>query len=159
MPKYTVRQATPTGKSDPTYGTEYIVHFNEDDREVRLSKKDAVVVGQEFNGTINSNKYGCYFKKDPFVPGQATAPAATTSPQPTAKPSRTFKDNSDGMRQGMCINNAANYVNKILGVDEPLDAAAWAKAVHAHATALYRLGDLTQDPDVQNVKDVFDAAA
>lgn len=141
--QYTVRQATATGKSDATYGDEYIVHFEGDAREVKLSRKQPVVAGQVENGTIVDGKYGAYFKKDPFVPGQK----ATGAPAPSSVPSKpAYKDNSDGQRQGMCLNNAANFVAAQHPSDPnriPLNYTEWANEVHAYASALYALGDLT----------------
>lgn len=141
--KYTVRQATATGKVDPTYGAEYLVHFNEDPREVKMSRQNPIAVGQEENGTIVDGKFGAYFKKDPY---QGGAPASSGG--------RSFaprKDNSDGQRQGMCINNAASYIAN--AIKEPLPADKWATAVHKYATALYQLGDLTapvvEEPVIQ----------
>jgi hypothetical protein len=151
MSTYTVRQATPTGKSDPTYGDEYIVHFEEDAREVKLSRKKAVVAGQTEEGTIIAGKYGAYFKKAP----QAYAPKAPSAPSTptTGAPAKSYarKDNSDGQRQGMCINNATLYVNTTTPADtKPLTYDEWAKEVHAYASALYALGDLTP-PEITNV--------
>lgn len=143
--KYTVRQATATGKVDPKFGTEYIVHFNEDDREVKMSRQKPVEIGQEENGTIVNSKYGAYFKKDPFVPQPQTSSTETTTQPTTGAPARNYvrKDNSDGMRQGMCINNAANYVNA-LEFPKALTDREWASLVHDYATALYILGDLKE---------------
>lgn len=154
--KYTVRQATATGKTDSKYGSEYIVHFNEDDREVRLSKKDPVEAGQEFNGEIKTNAYGAYFKKDPFVPGAQTATSSSTG-------APKYQNNSDGQRQGMCINNAAAFVNS--QATDLVDPKTWAKTVHLYADELYKLGDLgiekveevAIENAPQNVKDVFGA--
>lgn len=136
--KYTVRQATATGKVDEKYGAEYIVHFNEDDREVKMSRQKAIEVGQEENGTIMENKFGAYFKKDPYNPD------LSQGANPVKKEWTPMKrDNSDGMRQGMCINNAANQVaaaqkvtGKVLGTD------VWADVVFEYAQALYAKGDL-----------------
>lgn len=140
MPKYTVRQATATGKTDPKFGIEYIVHFNEDDREVKLSRQKEVEVGQEENGSIVNSKYGAYFKKDPYVPPKET-PTTGTTDTPVSKAPYRRADNSDGQRQGMCFNNAANYVNDRSG-EEPVDFDTWARTVFAYAQALYRLGNL-----------------
>jgi hypothetical protein len=156
--KYTVRQATPTGKSDPTYGNEYIVHFNEDQREVKLSRKQPVDEGQEMFGTIVDGKYGAYFKKDatqwnPSPSTNTTSQALTPNgvvTKPYVKPA--YKDNSDGQRQGMCLNNAANFVNAL---GEAVEPSVWAKTVHTYASALYLLGDLNQESSVQAAKDVF----
>ena len=73
------------------------------------------------------------------------------------------KDNSDGMKQGMCFNNAAQYVASIS--PEPLSPNDWAKAVYAYAQSLYSMSDLnqptTEEKDIsqapQTVKDIFGA--
>jgi hypothetical protein len=127
--KYTVKSATPTGKVDPKFGTEYIVHFNEDIREVKLSRQKPVELGQEENGQIVDSKFGAYFKKDPFV---------RDVPLQDQKPA--WKDNSDGQRQGNCLTNAANYVLAIS--PNPLKPLDWANAVHQYAEALYQTGGL-----------------
>lgn len=153
MTKYTVKAFAATGKNDPKFGAEYKVVFNEDAREVTLSRKSPVVEGQEENGEIVAGKYGAYFKKDPFVPSQTAAnTGAASAGTPAAQPAPKYvpfkkTDNSDGMRQGMCINNAANFVNSL---DAPnMDDKEWAKMVHAYATALYRLGDLNAEEEVE----------
>jgi len=68
------------------------------------------------------------------------------------------KDNSDGMRQGMCINNAANYVNS-LEFPQALTDREWASLVHSYATALYILGDLKEAEEItaETVAGVFGA--
>jgi hypothetical protein len=159
MTKYTIKDATPTGKTDPTYGIEFIVHFNEDTREVKVSKKEPVSIGQEFNGNIVAGKYGCYFKKDPFVPG---APASTPTPSaaPAGNGSSSGSYNPDGQRQGMCFNNAANLVNAAYAeVGIAADEHDWAANIHRYASALYVLGDLKQDTDeaidLTGVEDLF----
>lgn len=53
-----------------------------------------------------------------------------------------YKDNSDGQRQGMCINNAANYVN---ANEKDLTPVAWAEQVWRYANALYNFGDLKKE--------------
>lgn len=155
--QYTVRQATPTGKVDSTYGTEYIVHFLDDQREVKMSRQKPVMEGQIENGTIVDGKFGAYFKKDPFVPGQTSTPV-----QPATSSFVTTKPSSDGMRQGMCINNAANYVNAL---EAKLGYSEWAKEVHGYASALYSQGDLAEiydetatDDLAEKVKNVFNGA-
>jgi len=147
--------------NDAKFGTEYIVHFNEDDREVKMSRQKPVEVGQEENGTIVSSKYGAYFKKDPFVPQAqpASTDTAVSAGPPTAKPAWVpKKSNSDGMRQGMCINNAANYVNS-LEFPQALTDREWASLVHSYATALYILGDLKEAEEItaETVAGVFGA--
>lgn len=130
MATYTVKELAPTGKIDAKYGTEYIVHFNEDPREVKLSRKNQVSIGDSFHGEIRSNSYGAYFKTD-------QAPAPTQGGSYTGGSAK----NSDGQRQGMCINNAAAYVNTFSKPNMPYDE--WAKEVMGYASALYALGDLS----------------
>lgn len=151
---YTVKSAQATGKVDPTYGQEFIVFFNEDPREVKLSRQNPVEVGQEEDGTIIDGKWGAYFKKTPWNGANAPAPAVAGQAKAPVKPA--YKDNSDGMRQGMCFNNAANLVNKMVeltGINpEPVQ---WARDVFGFARALYSLGDLTEDlpPEEIDFKD------
>ena len=138
MATYTVKAVKPTGKVDSTYGTEYHLKFNEDDRTVTASRKSEPKVGDEFKGEIKDGKFGAYFKKDPFVPNNSRQ----SSFQPAAK-------NNDGVRQGMCINNAAAYVNALNHAEgKTLTYDVWANEVYAYATALYLKGDLGQTTDV-----------
>ena len=75
-------------------------------------------------------------------------------PQTRSTGRASYKDNSEGMRQGMCINNAANLVNALVALDPTsMTTEQWAKDVHAYASALYRLGDLVQNETVP-AKDV-----
>lgn len=91
------------------------------------------------------------FVKDNPDEGEGGSQAFTAPSGPRAgSAGRSFTkdsaDRSDGMRQGMCINNAAAYINASKAgsiVDTPED---WAKGVHAYASALYALGDLTVLP-------------
>lgn len=136
--KYTIKAVQPTGKSDPKYGNEYMVQFNEDMRTVKMSRQQPPVVGAEEQGEIKENAYGAYFKKDSNFQGGFKGGAR--------------KDNSDGMRQGMCINNAAAYVASV--APEPQAPEAWADAVFKYATALYRKGDLTQTEEDVVVNDI-----
>lgn len=142
MTAFTVKTATPTGKNDPTYGAEYLVQFEEDTRTVKMSRKTVPQPGGVENGQIIDGKYGAYFKKDPFQPtpgGGAVNPVEK-------KWTPVKRDNSDGQRQGMCLNNAANYVNT-LQFDNALTDREWAQLVHSYATALYRMGDLKDADD------------
>lgn len=154
MGTFTVKAVMPTGKNSPTYGVEYYVQFNETEQSFPMWFKTAPAVGQTLEGDIEGNK----FKK---VKKEWTGNSSSqASPQTVGKPtSRPFsKDNSDGMRQGMCMNNAANYVNAF-GVD--MKSSEWAKTVHEYASALYALGDLKveqpidPEPIVENVQAVF----
>lgn len=142
MSEFTIKTATPTGKTDPTYGDEYYVQFEEDTRAVKMSRKAVPQPGGKENGQIIDGKYGAYFKKDPYQPtpqgGAVNVPAKKWTP--------IKRDNSDGQRQGMCLNNAANYVNT-LEFEKALTDREWAQLVHSYATALYRLGDLKDVED------------
>lgn len=156
MQSYTVANVMPTGQTSPKFGDEYYVKFAESEETFKVwrTAKNKPVEGAVWEGTIEGDK----FKKAPFVSSHTESGA-------TAK--RTYgaiqADKGDGMRQGMCINNAANYVNATQG--DKLEAEDWANMVHAFAQALYNKGNLTQTPEgvevtdavagVQNVKDVF----
>lgn len=136
---YTIKQVMPTGKDDPKFGKEYMVQFEEDSRTVKMSfKKDDPKPGDTEEGEIVDSKYGSYFKrgqsKPAFVPGEK----------------KEWKDNSDGMRQGMCFNNAANYV-ATFDLPAALTDREWADLVFSYAQALYLKGDLTQTPEGSQV--------
>lgn len=132
---YTIKAALPSGKDDPKYGKEYIVQVEEDSRTFKVNRKDEPKVGDTLDGEIVDGKYGAYFKK-----------SALGTPYPVKGGGKPY--DSDGQRQGMCINNAAAYVNtmEFLGPDGkpgPLTDKEWAETVHSYAQALYRIGDLT----------------
>ena len=159
MEKYTVQTAIPTGKSDPTFGTEYHVKFTENEGTFKLWYKTAPTEGQVQEGTIDGWKFKKAKKE--WNP-QASPQSSGTAKTPTARGARPFKDNSDGMRQGMCFNNASNYVQAVS--PEPLNPKDWAKAVKSYAQALYLLGDLAAEEAPEElpiedapkaVKDVF----
>ena len=146
MGTYTVENVMPTGKVDAKYGTEYMVKYKEDDRVVKVSRKVKPEVGATENGEINETKYGAYFKKD----------AVDFKPQAKGE-KREWKDNSDGMRQGMCFNNATAYVNT-LEFPQALTDREWADIVFSYAKALYEKGDLTGAPlgsQPENVGELF----
>lgn len=151
MQVYTVKTTMPTGKTDPKFGTEFYVQFNEDERAFPLWYKEAPAVGKTQEGEIINGK----FKKAK----KEWKPTAEATDTPTTSTKPAWKDNSDGMRQGMCFNNAANYVNT-LEFPQPLTDSEWADTVFAYAQALYRKGDLSvapegsQDTD-ESMKDKF----
>lgn len=72
-----------------------------------------------------------------FTPQQPTASTQTSGQSGYSKGS---DDRADGMRQGMCINNAAAYVAS--AIDTALTQKEWSELVHSYASALYALGDL-----------------
>ena len=160
--KYTIQTVIPTGKSDPMYGTEFHVKFAENEGTFKLWYKTPPTEGQVQEGDIDGWKFKKAKKEWDGNSGgsasSASAPPSTTSK--SAYQPRVYKDNSDGMRQGMCFNNAANYVEAIS--PEPLAPADWARAVKAYAQALYLLGDLAAEevvPPTEQVTEVTVAEA
>lgn len=137
---YTVQNVMPTGKSHATYGTEYYVKFVESEDTFTLWFKTVPKAGDKIDGTINGNKFTK--KKKEFVSGQTKTgtPAKRTYGAIQA-------DRGDGMRQGMCFNNAAQYVSDHSSAIE--NPEVWAKTVFTYAKALYDLGDLNQESEPQ----------
>lgn len=121
---YTVQNVMPTGKSSPTYGKQYYVKFVESEQTFPLWFKTEPKEGAKIDGEINGSKF-TKAKKQEISP-------ATSAPR--------GRYDSDGQRQGMCINNAANYVNSM--ATELATPEKWAKTVWLYANELYKLGDL-----------------
>lgn len=157
MSKYTIKSVMPTGKNHATYGTEFYVQFNEVEQAFPLWFKTPPEVGSEVEGDIADGK----FKKAKKEWKPSNEGGSSASQGGSSHSRAPYKDNSDGMRQGMCINNAANYVNS-LEFPKALTDSEWATTVFSYANALYRLGDLTKAPegsqDVENVQAVFAGA-
>lgn len=149
MEKYTIQTAIPTGKSSPMYGTEFHVKFAENEGTFKLWYKTPPTEGQVQEGTIDGWKFK---KAKKEWNGNEGGGSATPDAEPVqSKPAYqkpAYKDNSDGMRQGMCFNNAANYVNALT---LELTEEDWAKTVYGYANALYLLGDLGKEKPVQEV--------
>ena len=144
MSTFTIKSVMPTGKTSQTYGTEFYVQFSEHEQPFPLWFKKEPEIGTTLEGEVVNGK----FKKTKKEWKQNTDSNTTvSSPNGGTTASRpAYKDNSDGMRQGMCINNAANYVNG-LEFDKALTDVEWATTVFSYANALYRLGDLTKAPE------------
>ena len=158
--KYTIQTVIPTGKSDPMYGTEFHVKFAENEGTFKLWYKTPPTEGQVQEGDIDGWKFKKAKKEWDGNSGggasSASAPPSTTS-KPAYQP-RVYKDNSDGMRKGMAINNAATYVNAVS--PEPLAPKDWAKAVTAYAKELYvvsELEDVAPVPPTEQPKEVAEA--
>jgi hypothetical protein len=154
MPTFTVKAAMPTGKTDPKFGTEFYVQFNEMADTAKLWFKDAPEVGKSLE--LEKGQYG--WKKVKKEWNGSSASSADSSPASSSPASSTssrpsYEDNRDGMRQGMCINNAANYVNA-LSFDNALTDHEWAQTVFSYATALYALGDLKAQ-EADKVTDLY----
>lgn len=146
--KYTIKSVMPTGKTSQMYGTEYYIQFNEVDKAFPLWFKQDPAVGSELEGEINGSKFKKVKKEWKEDQSSQSQSNPTTSSPTGTKPA--YKDNSDGMRQGMCFNNAANYVNS-LDFGKPLTDSEWARTVFAYAQALYRMGDLNVAPEGSQV--------
>lgn len=147
---YTVKAAMGTGKTSQMYGVEYYVQFADTEGSYALWFKKEPQVGDKVDGTITGSKFKKAKKEwKPQEGGSSQDQSGTSRP-----PSRSYKDNSDGMRQGMCINNAANYVNA-LEFPKILTDREWADLVHSYATALYVLGDLQQSEEAKTVAGIF----
>lgn len=143
MADYKVTAVSQTVKDwTGSYGAMKTYKLMLDGREapVELNKKaesPAPTVGQSLSGTITTDpKFGDKIKIESTF-GQRSA-----GPRP---------DNSDGQRQGMCINNAANYLVAIHDPKAgPLTAEEWAEMVNGYATALYAVSDLKAEPKETN---------
>jgi len=142
---FEIQNIMPTGKKDKFGNAEYFVKFVESEDTFKLYFKEPRKTGDKLEGHIEGYK----FIKKPFVSSKTTS---------GAKPKRTYgaveKDKQDGQRQGMCFNNAANYVNNHAG-DKAVAEDVWAKKVWGYAKALYDLGDLTKEPESESVAETF----
>ena len=137
---YTVKSTMPTGKKNEKFGEEFYVQFEETEQAFPLWFKSRPDAGKEIEGDIVDGKFKKVKKEWNPNPTSSTKESGS----PTTKPA--WKDNSDGMRQGMCFNNAANYVNT-LEFKTALTDVEWADTVFGYAQALYRKGDLNVAPE------------
>lgn len=104
--RYTIQTATPSGKVDQTYGPEYLVTFNEDDREVKMNRKFPPKTGSELIGDIITASWGSYFKKDPN--GQLIQKPASDMP-----PGYIPKKNEHTMYVSYAKDLLIAYMNKL----------------------------------------------
>lgn len=149
MPKYTIKNSMPSGKNDPQWGPEYRFQLEEVTGDFKTNFKQEPQAGEAIYGTIETGKFGPWFKRGKKEDSPTTSAPTKSEYSPENKAAR-----EDGMKQGMCINNAANYV-KELGVDI-FEPSEWAVKVHSYASALYGLGDLVEKTaDGVNVKEIF----
>lgn len=146
--KYHIQKVIPTGKKEIMFGKpteEFHVKFAENEGTFKLWYQKPPVEGQEQWGVID----GWKFKKE-----KAPEPPQTSTDSGEFVPRKTRsvldKERSDGMRQGMCINNAAEYVKQI----EKLDPKEWAATVHAYAQELYLVSDLYHEAPQDVVQQV-----
>lgn len=154
MAEFVVEQVMATGEDHPTYGTEYYVKFENIPDRFKLWYKNEPAVGFVQAGNIENGK----FKKEKkeLVPGQSNVTErGHTVPKKTY--AATNADRGDGMRQGMCFNNAATYVAQLLATGKKTAGPnEWASTVHAYAEALYQQGDLKEAPEDVAVEDNSD---
>jgi hypothetical protein len=156
---HTIKSVMPTGKSDPKFGTEFYIQFEEMNDAPSFWFKAQPDIGSTLD--IEKNDKGQWKKvKKPWNPTQsAQSSPQSSSSQSSSGSTSKYKDNSDGMRQGMCINNAANFVNG-LDFGRILPDKEWANAVWSYARALYELGDLTsEDEQVSPPEPVYESVA
>jgi hypothetical protein len=143
--KYTIQNFMPTGEEHETFGKEYHIKFAEDDGTFKLWYKTEPKEGQVQEGTVEGDRFKKF--KQPYSAKTAT---------PGAAPKKTYgaveKDKQDGQRQGMCINNAANFVNRFADKLDAFPADEWAEAVFTYANALYKLGNLGEQLAVAQVE-------
>jgi hypothetical protein len=150
MTAFTVDRVQATGKSDPKFGEEFYVKFTESESTYPLWFKKVPTQGQTIDGDIIDGKFKKTKKEWNPNPQNPQSSVVATQDAPSAPRYTPYKkDNSDGQRQGMCINNAAAYIAATSGEERYVDGEAWAKEVHAFATALYQLGDLSSEPKEQ----------
>jgi hypothetical protein len=104
-----------------------------------LKDPTKIEIGQSYYGEIKDatskagKPYLRFYKQQPPEDGQAGGSSSSST--------STWKDNSDGQRQGMCINNAAAFITA-QNAANPMTAVQWADLVHEFAAALYAKGNL-----------------
>lgn len=141
---YEVQFANPLEGTDSHHNVTYSVKFTTEADSVLWKVQPTTVVqpGTKVFGRIETltSQRGKPYRK--FTREQQDQQPGTGY----SKPAGSFQKggNSDGMRQGMCINNASAYVNATTGEEKFVNPTEWAKAVFAYANALYALGDLGQ---------------
>ena len=154
MSTYTIKSIMPTGKESAQFGKEFYIQFNEmSDTPSFWFKKEPQVGGSLDLEQVNGKWKKVKKEWNPNQQSQSPATAQAGASKPA------YKDNSDGMRQGMCFNNAAAYVNTLEFVNGALTNAEWAQLVFDYAQALYRLGDLNTPQEGSQQASAFDNTA
>jgi hypothetical protein len=119
-------------------------------------------LGETFDGEITVGEYGPRFSRT-FDQNQQSYQRTSANGAPAGRPT-SRPDNSDGQRQGMAINNAAQYVKEwAIKEGKKLSPAEYAQAVKAYAVAIYTNSDLSsvkvEDPLTEQIgSDTFDKA-
>jgi len=134
---FTIKSLMPTGKTSQTYGTEYYTQFSEHEQPFPLWFKKEPEIGTTIEGEVVNGKFKKAKKE--WKP-QESLSEKSSSPATPAVGRAPYKDNSLGMRIGMCINNAAAYVNT-LEFPKALTDREWAETVVSYGKALFRLSD------------------
>lgn len=141
MTQYKVVAVKPTGKDHDKFGVEFFVKLNNDD-VARLWFKNAPQEGDTLD-LENSDKGYKKVKKE-WNPSQSSSSSPSSSASSSTQKGfkAPYKDNSLGMRIGMCINNAANYVNNLDirdndGNSKFLAPEEWATTVASYAIELF----------------------
>lgn len=146
--EYTISNIMPAGETHDMYGTKYLVKFAEEADTFELWFKKTPNEGDKIPGSIQDGR----FKKD--KPAFGSKPAYTGPQKSGFSPAERAKS-ADGQHQGMCYNNAAQYVNaKATNLLPPVE---WADAVYKYAQALYAKGDLTTVTEPENQQSALDA--
>lgn len=146
----TVKSSMPTGKEDPKFGAEYYVNFNEIPDAVPFWFKKQPETDQPMEIEQVNGKWKKVKKEWPTSAPTANTPGNQPA-QSTVKP--PYKDNTDGIKQGMWINNAAAFVNNQVH-DKVPTPEEWATKVHEYASAGYSKGDLNA-PKPSTVAEMF----
>lgn len=142
MPEdFTISTVMATGKTSQMFGQEYYVKFAESEQTFTMWFKKDPEQGQKVYGHIEGSR----FKKDKRDDQQQSFSSGQSKPAPK----REF--NQDGMRQGMCFNNAAAYVLNVSSA--PMTPKEWADAVRSYAKALYDASDLAVDSSSDEVSE------
>lgn len=168
MAQYEVVAIKPSGKEHDTYGKEYYLKLDNDDVARLWYTKGLPSVGDSIELTKDAKGYHKVKKDDgkwtSSKTSQTESKSSEKSERPFSKKSSTFKDNSLGMRIGMCINNASNYVNSLDirdsdGNPKVLTAEEWAGTVSDYAIALFHKSDdesFTKPPVIEGEHVVMD---
>lgn len=134
------------------------IKFTSEEQSVLFKHQPKTVVeqGTKLFGRIDElpGRSGKLYRK--FVREQQEDQGFTPQPS-TSQPSNgsySKSGNNDGMRQGMCYNNAVNYIaaRDAANGSFAADADAWAKEVITFARALY-LTDITAEADTSDLLD------
>lgn len=145
----TITAIKDSGKVDNFGNHKCYVTFHDEDQgidytDVYAAFKTVPEVGVIRYGNVLDGDYGPRFKSEQLPEGEAPRQGtAQSAPQTRSKAPQGRPDNSDGMRQGMSINNAAKYVIESAVKDGiTLDPQELADEIKRYAKSIYNI-DLT----------------